>query len=78
MVYTVCKEEQRKNRKCGQAEKMKYEHITEGRFIDRPNRFIAHVEINGQVETVHVENTGRCRSDQWTYSGSNPGGEEAA
>ena len=28
---------------------MKYEHITEGRFIDRPNRFIAHVEINGQV-----------------------------
>ena len=40
---------------------MKYEHITEGRFIDRPNRFIAHVEINGQVETVHVKNTGRCR-----------------
>ena len=61
MVYTVCKEEQRKNRKRGQAEKMKYEHITEGRFIDRPNRFIAHVEINGQVETVHVKNTGRCR-----------------
>ena len=30
---------------------MKYEHITEGRFIERPNRFIAHVEINGQVET---------------------------
>ncbi|KAB7440909.1 DNA/RNA nuclease SfsA, partial [Bifidobacterium longum] len=24
---------------------MKYEHITEGRFIERPNRFIAHVEI---------------------------------
>ena len=40
---------------------MKYEHITEGRFIDRPSRFIAHVEINGQVETVHVKNTGRCR-----------------
>ena len=61
MVYTVCKEEQRKNRKRGQSENMKYEHITEGRFIDRPNRFIAHVEINGQVETVHVKNTGRCR-----------------
>ena len=60
-IHTVCKEEQRKNRKRGQAEKMKYEHITEGRFIDRPNRFIAHVEINGQVETVHVKNTGRCR-----------------
>ena len=42
MAYTVCKEEQRKNRKRGQAEKMKYDHITEGRFIDRPNRFIAH------------------------------------
>ena len=61
MVYTVCKKEQRKNRKRGQSENMKYEHITEGRFIDRPNRFIAHVEINGQVETVHVKNTGRCR-----------------
>ena len=51
MVYTMCKKKQRKNRKCGQAEYMKYEHITEGRFIDRPNRFIAHVEINGQVST---------------------------
>ena len=40
---------------------MKYESITEGRFLDRPNRFIAHVEIAGQVETVHVKNTGRCR-----------------
>ena len=38
---------------------MKYENITEGRFLDRPNRFIAHVEIAGQ--TVHVKNTGRCR-----------------
>ena len=43
------------------AEKMKYEHITEGRFIERPNRVIAHVEINGQVEAVHLKNTGRCR-----------------
>lgn len=30
-------------------------------FISRPNRFIAHVEINGNVETVHVKNTGRCK-----------------
>ena len=30
-------------------------------FVDRPNRFIAHVEVNGAVETVHVKNTGRCR-----------------
>lgn len=40
---------------------MKYKHIIEGKFIDRPNRFIAHVEIAGKAETVHVKNTGRCR-----------------
>lgn len=40
---------------------MKYGKITEGKFIDRPNRFIAHVEIQGRPETVHVKNTGRCR-----------------
>lgn len=40
---------------------MQYKTIVPGRFIDRPNRFIAHVEIDGQVQTVHVKNTGRCR-----------------
>lgn len=40
---------------------MKYENIVNGIFIDRPNRFIAHVETGGAVETVHVKNTGRCR-----------------
>lgn len=40
---------------------MKYREIIEGRFINRPNRFIAHVLINGVEETVHVKNTGRCR-----------------
>lgn len=40
---------------------MQYKKIVSGRFIDRPNRFIAHVEIDGQVQTVHVKNTGRCR-----------------
>lgn len=40
---------------------MKYEKIIEGTFLDRPNRFIANVEINGHRETVHVKNTGRCR-----------------
>ena len=40
---------------------MKYEHIVEGRFIERPNRFIAYVEIGGKREKVHVKNTGRCR-----------------
>ena len=39
---------------------MKYERIEEGRFIERPNRFIAYVEILGKKETVHVKNTGRC------------------
>ncbi len=40
---------------------MRYEKITAGRFLDRPNRFIAHVEAEGREETVHVKNTGRCR-----------------
>ena len=40
---------------------MKYANIVSGRFIDRPNRFIAHVETGGVMETVHVKNTGRCR-----------------
>lgn len=40
---------------------MKYQRIVHGKFIDRPNRFIAHVEIGGRAETVHVKNTGRCR-----------------
>ncbi|MCH4888609.1 DNA/RNA nuclease SfsA [Acidaminobacter sp. JC074] len=40
---------------------MKYNQIYEGKFIKRVNRFIAHVDINGQVEVVHVKNTGRCK-----------------
>lgn len=40
---------------------MRYPNIVEGRFMDRPNRFIAHVEINGQEQVVHVKNTGRCK-----------------
>lgn len=40
---------------------MKYERIEAGTFLERPNRFIAYVERNGQKETVHVKNTGRCR-----------------
>ena len=42
-------------------EQMRYQHIRRGIFQDRPNRFIAHVELDGAVETVHVKNTGRCR-----------------
>ena len=40
---------------------MRYNNITEARFINRPNRFIAYVELNGKTEKVHVKNTGRCR-----------------
>ena len=40
---------------------MKYEHMIEGRFLSRPNRFIAHVEVQGEQVTAHVKNTGRCR-----------------
>ncbi len=40
---------------------MRYEHVVPGKFIERPNRFIAKVEVDGRIETVHVKNTGRCR-----------------
>lgn len=40
---------------------MNYPNITEGRFLDRPNRFVAHVQINDVTHTVHVKNTGRCK-----------------
>ena len=39
---------------------MKYERIVQGTFLERPNRFIAYVEIAGKEEIVHVKNTGRC------------------
>lgn len=40
---------------------MKYANITRGTFVDRPNRFIAHVKVADRTETVHVKNTGRCK-----------------
>ena len=40
---------------------MQYQRIEKGRFLSRPNRFIAHVELDGRTEVVHVKNTGRCR-----------------
>ena len=40
---------------------MNYENTVEARFIDRPNRFIAHVELEGETVVCHVKNTGRCR-----------------
>ena len=40
---------------------MQYKHIHKAIFIDRPNRFIAHVLLEGKIQTVHVKNTGRCK-----------------
>ena len=49
-----------------------------GKFLSRPNRFVAKVEIDSQVHTVHVKNTGRCRelltpnATVWCQKSSNP------
>lgn len=57
---------------------MIYENMQPGIFRDRPNRFIAHVELDGKLETVHVKNTGRCRellvpgAKAWCQRSENP------
>lgn len=40
---------------------MVYQEVVPGTFICRPNRFIAHVEVDGQTVVAHVKNTGRCK-----------------
>ena len=40
---------------------LQYGKMVEGTFLARPNRFIAHIAIDGNVEVCHVKNTGRCR-----------------
>ncbi len=40
---------------------MTYPDIRRAVFLERPNRFIAHVELDGRLEVCHVKNTGRCR-----------------
>lgn len=40
---------------------MEYGKIVHGKFISRPNRFIAMVDVNGETVKCHVKNTGRCR-----------------
>lgn len=40
---------------------MNYDNIRPAIFIDRPNRFIANVTVDGQPTVCHVKNTGRCR-----------------
>ena len=57
---------------------MHYPNMVPGIFLSRPNRFIAHVEIDGQTEIVHVKNTGRCRellpvgAQVWCQKSDNP------
>ena len=57
---------------------MKYISVVKGLFLDRPNRFIAHVLIDGEEKTVHVKNTGRCRelliagAEVWLERSANP------
>lgn len=58
---------------------VRYGTVIAGRFLDRPNRFIAHVETAEGVQTVHVKNTGRCRellvpgAVVYLERGTNPG-----
>lgn len=40
---------------------MTYDSVVKATFLSRPNRFIAKALVDGQEETVHVKNTGRCR-----------------
>lgn len=57
---------------------MYYANMVPGKFLSRPNRFIAHVEIDGREEIVHVKNTGRCRellpvgAEVWCQRSDNP------
>ena len=57
---------------------MHYPNMVPGIFLARPNRFIAHVQIDGREEIVHVKNTGRCRellpvgAQVWCQRSSNP------
>lgn len=57
---------------------MHYKNMVPGVFIARPNRFIAHVQIDGQMEVCHVKNTGRCRelltpgAQVWCQCSDNP------
>ena len=57
---------------------MRYCNMVPGIFRARPNRFIAHIEIDGQLEICHVKNTGRCRellipgAEVWCQRSDNP------
>ena len=57
---------------------MRYETVVRAEFLDRPNRFVARVRLDGHTETVHVKNTGRCRelllpgAEVWLARSGNP------
>ena len=57
---------------------MTYGNMVPGIFVARPNRFVAHVKINGELTVVHVKNTGRCRellpvgAQVWCQKSENP------
>ena len=57
---------------------MRYGEIITGTFVARPNRFIAHVRLQGKEVVCHVKNTGRCREllrpgvRVWLEKGTNP------
>ena len=57
---------------------MHYPNMVPGIFLSRPNRFIAHVVIDGREEIVHVKNTGRCKellppgAQVWCRRSDNP------
>lgn len=57
---------------------MRYQHMVPGIFHARPNRFIAHIEIQGDMQVCHVKNTGRCRellptgAKVWCQESANP------
>lgn len=57
---------------------MVYNNMVPGIFRSRPNRFIAHIEINGDLQICHVKNTGRCRelllegAQVWCQESTNP------
>ena len=57
---------------------MHYSNMVPGIFLSRPNRFLAHVQIGGETQVVHVKNTGRCRellppgAQVWCQHSDNP------
>ena len=62
---------------------IRYEKMKQGVFLARPNRFVAHVRLDGREEVCHVKNTGRCRelllpgAEVWCQHHDDPGRKTA-